>query len=257
MDMQAPRAAPRGYFWTAREEEVLRELYPTLGPLEAARALGRSAASVYNKAHAMGLRSADLRTGNPGCARRRYEQADHIDAAIRAAYATPARGFVCALAERLGRPRWWVIRRAQALGIAHTRLRAPEWTPAEDRLLEDRAGEGVHALARILKRAGHPARTPTAVAVRLRRIGIGLRDEKAATGRLTCNQLAALLGVQPTTVSRWIEREGLPATRPRGCPPNYPFEIEERPLRAWIATHAQLLNLARVDKHWFIALMAN
>ncbi|MEG1971330.1 MAG: helix-turn-helix domain-containing protein, partial [Burkholderiaceae bacterium] len=252
MDMTPPPAArAAGYFWTTREETALRTTYPLGGVAAAVAAIGRSPAAIYNPAAQLGLHSPDLRGQNPGARRTRYPQHDHLDAQIRAAYAEPSRGFVCRLADRIGRPRWWVVRRAQALGIAHNRLRAPDWTRAEEALLEEKTGLGAHALALALKRAGFPPRSATAVAVRLNRIGLSVREGKLGAGLMSGNQAAALLGVMPATVCRWIEREGLPATRPRDCAPNQPFVIHERELRRWIAGHAQLINLARVDKTWF------
>ena len=67
-----------------------------------------------------------------------------------------------------------------------------------------------------------------------------------------------MFGVDGKTVTRWIACEDLPARR-RGTARTAAqggdeWEIERRKLRAWIRDHAQLVDLRKVDRYWFIDL---
>lgn len=247
--------AGRKRFWKTTEDALLREHYTTHGPEYCTTLLGRSTSSVYSRAHALGLKPPPVvRKGGP---RMRWHTTEEIDALIRAAWLDPDKGYALRAAIQVGRPKWWVCKRAIALGLAQPVLRQPEWTPAEDELVRSLAHLAPANIARKMKAAGHP-RSPAAVTVRLKRLGVSRRQARLDEGVLSANQLAGVMGVDVKTVLRWIERENLPAVRrqmnddeaSRGS-----YEIAAPRLRSWLAGHAALVDLRKVDKYWFFDLV--
>ena len=110
---------------------------------------------------------------------------------------------------------------------------------------------------RILRKAGY-VRSATAVHVKRKRLKLGVAEERRAAGLYSAHELAELLGVDPKTVTRWIAQEGLPARR-RGTARTArqgadEWEIPITKLGPWIRDHAQLLDLRKVDRFWFIDL---
>ncbi len=240
-----------GYFWTTTEEAVLRDLYPAKGSAAVAAALPhRSLASIHAKAQQLSLRAPQV-----GCTAglrfsKKYPQSDHIDTMIREGYAAAKRkGDIKALALRIGRPAWWVQKRATSLGLTRTvRTRLDRWTPPELAIVEEYASCEPRAIARKLRAAGFE-RTPTAVALILKRRKIDTSDPDA----WTAGDLAQLLGVTSTAVRDWIERRGLIAKR-RGTGPTSAFVIRRETFRRWVATHQRFIDLRKVDQVWFMEL---
>jgi hypothetical protein len=249
-------------FWTTREDAILREAYPRGG----ARAV--RAELPHRSVHAVRSRASLLKLPAPieiqrGIKPRIWESSPAIEAEIRRVYAqAPTPGAIDNLAARIHRPRWWVGRQAAKMGIVQPRFRAPDWTEAEDELLERLAHLDAEQAMRRMRKAGF-ARTTTAVAVRRKRLGIKVSAARTDAGLYTANGLAKLLGIDIHQVLRWIEREGLPARR-RGTARTEvqggdQWEIREPALRQWMKTHAQLIDLRKADvsRFWFINLLAN
>jgi len=244
-------SAPHGRFWTMPEIAIVRRDYARLGPEQVQQQLPhRSYMAITLKASALGI-PAPAQTFS----RKRWAADETIDAQIRLVYqSTPTRGMVNALAARLMRPRWWVSKRAADLGLTQPRFKEPAWTEEEVELLGAHSGKRLTAIQKILARHGF-RRTLTAIIVKRKRAGIGSRDPN----HYSASQLARLLGVDPGTVSDWITREGLPAAR-RGTK-RLPQQggdmwwIRRRKLRVWIGAHAQLVDLRKVERFWFIDLM--
>lgn len=234
--------------WRVTEIAVLREHYPSKGRDGVHLLLPhRTVASIGAKARMLGIkckRASTLGLRFP----RLYPQRDDIDAMIREAYSTAARkGDIAAAAARIGRPAWWVHKRACDLGCARSsRTRIDAWTKPELALLEEWASCDSRVIAKKLRAAGFK-RTPIAVSVKLKRLEIDRHDPD----RWNATQVAPLLGVDPATVHDWIARRGLKATQNKA---NGVQTIERKHLRAWVATHQQFINLRRVDQPWFMEL---
>lgn len=237
-------------YWTTPEVKVLREHYPLGGavaclPLLPYRTLGM----VYAKASALGIKAPYV--PRSGFKRRTWTTDEHMDAAIRRVYQLPPRkNAINELAAALQRPRWWVSNRAADLGMVQPRFKEPEWTEAEIELLGDNSHKDVAAIQKLFLRHGYK-RTRTALSVKRTRLHFSTQDP----GYCTATALARLLGVDAKTVTRWIEKEGLPATR-RGTARleiqgGDHWSIALKQFRAWISAHRQLVNLRKVDQPWF------
>lgn len=239
----------RSRYWKTTEDALLREHYAASGPQYCVAVLGRSLASVYCRAHALGLKPpSTARRGRP---RQRWHASEEIDALIRAAWLTPSRGFTHRVAAQVGRPKWWCCKRASQLGLAQPVLANRPWTSAEDDMVGALAHLTPTTIARRMNAAGHP-RSASAVVVRLKRLGVSRRQARLDEGLLSANQLAAVMGVDLKTVLRWIEREGLPATRiSRSNGVDGAYEVAVNKLRLWLPGRAALIDLRKVDRYWF------
>lgn len=241
--------------WLTTEDRVLRELYETQGPTAAAAALpGRTVSAIYTRATTIGLKAPrPVRLGKPR--RSAYTFTPAIDAEIRRVYQTVvARGALNALCARLMMPRHSVSRRAQLLGLLVPRFREPPWSEKEIELLHMHTVKTAVVIQRLLKRAGF-TRTATAITVKRKRLHLPA-DEP---GTYSANGLAKLMGVDGKTVTRWIHREGLRASR-RGTKREAvqggdEHRIVEKDLRTWIRKHPQVVDLRKVDRFWFLELV--
>jgi hypothetical protein len=242
--------------WTTVEERVLLDHYASGGVMDClAKLPGRSVLSIYARARKIGLKTAVKASPY-----KQWQKSDHVDEAIRLVYQTPPkRGAVDALATKLMRPRWWISKRARDLGLVVPRLKELPWSDEEIDLLEQNAHKSPDRIARILKGYGY-ARSVAAIIVKRKRNHLGPR-ENPDPENLCANQLAKLMGVDAKTITRWIELEGLPATR-RGTK-RVPqqggdqWQINLGKLRLWIGSHALQVDLRKVDRFWFIDLMVN
>lgn len=240
--------------WTLAEERVLRQHYVDGGVEECLERLPhRSIASIYGRARHLGLKTQVKFTE-----RKQWPNSEHIDNAIREVYqSTPTKGGVLALAGRLMRPRWWVSKRARDLGLTVPRFKEPEWCAAEEELLAINAHKSLCRIAHIFRRNGY-TRTAVAIGIRRKRLQLGPRLNPDPD-RSPANHVAKLMGVDPKTVTRWIEMEGLPAKRAgtKRTPQQGGdmWHINMKDLRAWVADHAVQVDLRKVDRFWFIDLM--
>lgn len=238
------------YYWTVKETAILRSVYPTRGASAVQEQLPwRTLKGIYSQARQMDLKSgAATRTGVP---KLRWHRSDEMDAVLRAEYPRcTQRGSIDKLAQRLGRPSWWVRRTAAHLGIAAPRHKMPNWTPAEDAVLQDAPHLGLSALGKRLKAAGF-TRSETGIAVRLKRLQLSQLDPDIHSAR----DLALLMGVDTASVRNWIAREGLQATRKPGSEQST-WRIARKHVRAWVLTHVDMVDIRRVDKWWFVELLA-
>lgn len=253
--MAMPHAGPvlRARAWTTVEERVLRETYGMPGgPRIAAEKIGRNIYAIYAHARKLGLRGVryvpERRNG------RRYSIEPWIDREIERAYQSPRRGAIAELAARVMRPRGWLKSRALALGIAVARIKEPPWSAEEIALLERLAHHRIETIAQKFRDAGF-RRTPTAIAVKRKRLKLSIQDPD----HYTACQLAALMGVDVKVVTRWIAREGLRASR-RGTLRTAQqggdmWWIARSDLLRWMRDHAQLIDLRKVDRYWFLDLV--
>ncbi len=250
-DTAPARTIRLGDQWLTTELTVLRELYGTGGAQAVHQRLPhRSLASIRAKAAAEGVRGVRQSTLGKRFARI-YPQRDDIDMAVREGYIhAKAKGDIKALAERLGRPGWWVQKRAAQLGVTRTNTtRLDSWMKPELEILELYAAAGLDVIAKKLREAGY-RRTPTAIAVQLKRRQIDRTDPD----RWSATQLAPLFGVNPSTVADWIERRGLPAKK-SGQGIRAAQLCHRKDIRRWIAANPGRVDLRRVDQAWFWDVM--
>lgn len=250
-----PRRGPRG-FWTTREEKLLAEHYSRGGVQACLDHLpGRSATAIYN--HAATLELQAPATQKHDFRRQRWTSSDHIDAVIRRVYQrTPTKGDINALALAVSRPRWWVTKRASKLGLVTPRFKEPLWTDAERDIVRDNFHRSPRTIQRMLNRAGCK-RTETAITVMGKRLGATREDPL----HVTAHGLATLMGVDAKTVTGWITR-GLLKAKHRGTD-RTPAQggdqhwIHLRDVRAFIIDNAAVVDIRKVDKFWFIDLVAH
>ena len=242
--------------WTGREVKALREAYPAHGLAGCLPLLpGRSATAIYQQARNEGLVSP--KAASEAFPRQRWATSEAIDAVIRRAYlAAPTRKGIGACAAAVGRPRWWVSRRATQLGLVVPREKETPWSEVELDVLRGREGDHPNSIKKALKVRGF-SRTETAIVVKLKRLGLStaVDDPHCHNAR----DLGLLMGVDGKTVARWIEKGWLKArmvgeasaTRAEG---NH-WSIHRRDVRRFIIENAGAVDLRRVDKVWFIELL--
>lgn len=251
-----PRSGPRR-FWTGREEKILRKHYPDVGvPGCLALLPGRSASSIYNHANQLGLRASAARRkiGND-----RWSVNEQIDRVIRDVYQRkPTNGDIKKLAQTVGRPRWWVSKRAQKLGLTAPRFREPEWSEAEIDIIAERAHKSPKTIRKYLANKGFE-RTETAIIVKLKRLGQSTGRE-ADPNHYTATHTAGLFGVDTKTVTRWIDKGWLKAKR-RGTERTAQqggdeWWIHRRDIRRFIIENTAAVDIRKVEKFWFVDLLA-
>lgn len=241
--------------WTPEEEALLREHYPKGGGERAASYLtGRTLRAVFARAHRLGLETRRSPPPGRGPGNRRWETSEAIDAAIRRTWQEPpTRTAVRKLCAAIMRPHSWVTKRAVTLGLVVPRFAPRAWSKEEDAYLEAHAHVACHTLAARFRERGWD-RTASAIEQRVKHRKLDIVDPE----RYNARQLAGLMGVNEHTVRHWIEHEGLASDREpmrTGDPGARKVHwIARRDLRRWIGTHAQLVDLRKVDRYWFIDL---
>jgi excisionase family DNA binding protein len=163
------------------------------------------------------------------------------------------RGAIMEFAQRIGRPQWWVSRRARELGLKTPRFRELPWSPAEIALLHETAHIGTSNARVRLRKAGFD-RSETAIHVKRVREGISVRQARQDAGIYNSNQVAELLGVDRKTATRWIHFGELRATRD-----GENYSIRESDLRTFIVNYPLRVELRKIpdsNRIWFIELLA-
>ncbi|WP_200957841.1 hypothetical protein [Mesorhizobium sp. Root157] len=238
-------------FWTGREEKLLRQHYPSGGVSACLAVLpGRTASSIYNRVGILGLRM----PGNDGKVheRQHWQTTDQIDAIIIRTYQTkPDKRAVQHCAQVVGRPRWWVSKRALKLGLVAPRFKEPVWSEAEIGVVTDQAHKNPRTIQKALKRAGY-ARTETAIVVKLKRLGA----DRADPDHLNANQLASVMGVDRKTVGSWIAKGWLKAKRREATSLDDFWWIHRKDVRRFVIDNVAAVDLRKVEKFWFVDLLA-
>lgn len=246
-----PPAAPPSREWLTTEVATLRALYPDGGAQAVQEALpGRTLAAIRAKACQLGV--ACQRPPPIGrTLTRKYPRTDEIDHLIRAGYAAArAKGDYTRLAHAIDRPRWWVQKRAMALGVTRSiRTRLDVWTGAETALLSALASCTTPVIRRKLVEAGYQ-RTEAAIACKLKRLNVDRTDPDSWAPP----ELAHLMGVNAKTICDWIERRDLPATRVTAGQ-QVRYRVHRQPLRKWLRARPLQIDLRRVDQLWFMDLV--
>lgn len=239
--------------WTTSEDRTLRELYPRETPARCAEVLGRSLGSVYNRASTLKLRAANA--GEAPSARRRHSSSEWLDRQIVRLYQTARTGGeVQAFATRVGRPRWWISKRATQLGVVVPRFRTPEWSEEEIELLHAWQGQCLAVIRKRLARRGF-TRSETAIQVKLKRLHISPN----LPNTVSAHELSKLMGVDGKTVTRWIHtglleasRRGTKRTEAQG---GDEWLISHRAIRLFCQNHPVNVDLCKVDRFWFIDVL--
>lgn len=235
--------------YTEQEDAILRENYRRRGGMWCADKIGRTRVAVSLRARALGVsrKQSDLtRPSN-----------DLIDAVIRRYYTGERKpGFVAACAQQINRNRSWVTERATTLGLIQSHDRRP-WTEAEIDFISQRPLTAVRNLVRMMARRGWK-RSPSAIAY-IRRTG---RAETIDASRFTAASLAEAMGVRTETVTGWIKRDLLKATR-RGWDRTEEqrgdgYVIHERDVAAFVLRYPAHVSLAKMEpnKFWFLDLLS-
>jgi hypothetical protein len=163
-------------------------------------------------------------------------------------YDPTVRGRSQEIADRLKVPRWAVNRRAAALGLSRPKDRP--WSAKEEACLE---ANFHHVSAKTLAR--RLARSPTAVKLKAKRLGLRKYDEG-----YTASSLAEALGVDPHWVLARIRSGKLRASH------RHTDRTAQQGGDSWLVTdeavveflreHPYDIDLRKVDSLWFMDLAA-
>ena len=237
-------------YWTNQEIATLREVWPR-GIEAALEALpGRTPSAIYTKASALKIKG---QLGAGSRRRRKHTPTPEIDAAIAEVYlGKPRSNMVNELAARLEMPRWWVSKRARALGLTVPRFKEPGWTEAEDELLLATLQHVPTHARRLFAKAGY-IRTATAIVLRRKRIGFRARQRDDV---YTAGRVALMLGMDPGTVCDWIDQglldawlRGTARTERQG---GDGWFVAPGSLRDFIRDNPNRVDLRKVDRLWFL-----
>ena len=118
------------------------------------------------------------------------------------------------------------------------------WTQQELYILQEHSHFHAQTIARKLSQRGFK-RTPREIETRL-------LDHDV---RPAYEQLATCFGVSPRVIERWARDAGLPA-KALGPIQDDKWHVNESSLKKWILDHVCLIDLSRVDKFWFVDILA-
>lgn len=243
-------------FWTDAECDIVRKYFPDGGaPACLARLPDhRTLSGVYCQAKKLGVRV----KGSPA-ARQRHRASPELDQRIREAWQqmdAGRKGAVAELAVRLGVPRWWLTKRLTILGLTIRHKKEPRWTAAEDALMRKVPLHLPDKAAAIFREHGFQ-RSPTAIVVRAKRLDLSRRTTRP---ELSARKAAAILGVDSKFVTARIlagelqaeKRDDRRLVQQGGSS----WDIKPADLRRWIIDNMDVVDLRKVDKIPFVALIA-
>lgn len=247
--LSPPRVIGRQHerFWNEADLQFLRDNYVEKGAAWCATQLPhRTLSSIYGTAGKLGLRTyVQTKRGRD----------PELDAKIQEAWPSiTGKGDVQRLADALGQPRWYVSKRACALGLTKPRRKEPVWSQAEKDLLRKVPLHSPDLASRMFRAHGFK-RTPTAIVMAAKRENLSRRYSETLSG----TGVAKLLGIDSKTVTTYCLSGSLLATR-RGTK-RLPqqggdaWSIEPRDLRQWIIDNLDTLDIRKVEKFSFVALL--
>lgn len=242
VEEQAAQSSQRKeYFWRTTEVARLERLSAEEAGVEQLlkELPGRSLDAIKKKAGEMNL-PLPAAKGTQA-----WKSDDATDELIRSAYADGSRGAVTELAIKLGVERWRISKRAGELGVASVRLKDADWGAGELKVLEQYGDQGAAIVHRELRKLGHD-RSVGSVATMVAQWAAKRERDDCWSAR----EVAELMGVDPHTVLRWITQGGLKARQSGGQ-----WEITRKAMKQWVVSHAQSVDLKRVDKYWFIDML--
>lgn len=179
-----------------------------------------------------------------------------IHAAIERVYKRDSgNGQIRAMARRIDYPRWKITRYAITQGWIAKQKKEPNWSNRELHILENAAHLSPAVIQRRLKAAGYH-RSETGIVLKRKRMRY-LKNLKGMTSR----QCAECLGVDDHFITRAI-KHGKLAAKHRGTArtPQQGGDqwfIKEKSLREYIIENLNEIDIRKVDKYWFVDLLAN
>jgi len=158
------------------------------------------------------------------------------------------------LARRLRLPRWKVTRYAISQGWVAKQKKEPPWTEKEMNALRSLARYAPETVARKMRARGYK-RTVTACVLKMRR----MRMSQNLNGQ-SARSLAECLGEDTHFVVKAIKRGDLTAAR-RGTARTEKqggdmYYIKDQYVRKFIVENVAVIDLRKVDKYWFVDLLA-
>ena len=165
---------------------------------------------------------------------------------------TDSRPRIINLAKKFNVPRWAVYQRALKIGAVTSAHQKRPWTDEEISILEKYARCEPQTIKRKLKKAGYERSMASIVLKRKR-----MRFLSNLNGMSAC-LCAEFLGVDLHWVLNHINTGSLKAEvirRDREGKSNY--FIREKELRRFIITNPDRIDLRKVEKYYFIELVAN
>lgn len=164
-------------------------------------------------------------------------------------------GEVNRLAARLGLPRWKISRYATAQGWIAQQKKEPDWSEQELHILEQNAHHTVRLIQKRLAKYGFHRSESGIIQKRKRMRYLQNLNGQSATS------LALCFGSDIKTITRWIFQGYLKATK-RGTARTAAqggdqWWIKENDVRRFVMNNAELIDIRKVDKFWFIDMLAN
>jgi len=176
---------------------------------------------------------------------------------IRKTYqASTGSGEIAELAKRLRLPRWKITRHAQKMGWIAKGKKEPYWTEEEEKTLQHFARYCPEKIQLKMVAAGYARRTVAAICLKMKR----LRCRQNIEG-YSARFVSECLGVDVHFVTRAIntgklraKKRGTARTEEQG---GDMWFIREWDIRAYIIENVNEIDIRKVDKTWFVDLLAN
>ena len=237
-------------YWTNAEIEIIKTYYGPGGVNACLAHLpNRTPSGVYVQAGKLGLTSKQ---------RGKIKRPEGFDDALREFYQNgdgKKKGECNAFADRMKVPRWWITKRAIALGLVIPHKKEPPWTAAENALMAKVPLHDVDKCAEIFREHGF-SRSPTAIMVRAKRLNLSRRYRET----LSATAIGKILGVDSKTVTREIIQGDLKAikrkTRRLPQQGGDHWSVTPTDLRRYLLDHLERVDLRKVDKFAFVQIVA-
>ena len=189
-------------------------------------------------------------------ARRKYQPTAAIDAVIAEAYRKQRQGNRRAIknaSAQLGWPSYAISKRAAEMGLV--RIKEKPWATHEVQVITDFGHLSYTGIQRKLAEAGFQ-RSCAGIAVKVTRLRI-----KSNLDGYSATSLAAAFGVDAHKVLTWMRR-GLLASSRRGTlrrpeQGGDSWWISREQVRRFILRYPEEIDLARVEKFWFLDIITD
>jgi len=184
----------------------------------------------------------------------KYQFTSEMDQEIHYTYSinTDNKPRVINLAKKFYMPRWAIYQRALKIGAVTLSHQKTPWTVEEIRILEKYAGYEPQTIRKKLSKAGF---TRSIASIVLKRKRMRLLSNLDGMSACLC---ADALGVDLHWVLNYI-RQGLLKAKVirRDSEGKVNYHIKEKDLRQFIIDNPELIDLRKVEKYYFIELVAN
>lgn len=175
---------------------------------------------------------------------------DRTDAIIRAAYQSTnyGKGAVLSAIKKTGFSAGTVNRRAGELGLLTQTRRQYRWDDWQLDILRNNAHKSMVAINAMIVRRGGPSRPASAIYAQISKLGIKIGEERIGKAEHTIPQAAAVLGVDPSVVRRYIAT-GMLAVENRGDTSRADY-VTDAALRQLIKTYTPQIRVNKIDPFW-------